>query len=466
MRYKIRNIPRFLNHTSIKTAIMEELHLEKGDIKLLYKPNQDYGIIVLKSPIDAREIKIHNSLCKITPTSTKSRETQPRDVQIDIRDQVTPLWKQSYAEQIARKKGEIESFYKKPVKYHTTEQFYRNNCQFGVGFDLLNNPIVGFRAKYTKDYPNIVYDIRECVNVSPGMKKTVDGIVAALLPNPDLVFDAKTKCGFLRNIMIRECGEESIVLIQINDDGVIEGTFGTDLFDIEYLKLAGFLRELKIENLHIQFQSSVMNGFMPTRLYHISGIRFLTEKIGDFSFEISYFTFFQVNVDASIKICQAIIDKGFRNKVLLDLCCGSGFFGIMMSPFFDRIVGIEIDKECINQAHRNIENNKILNYTVKMADVESEVFNEDCTVILDPPRSGVSKKTIQNLRMNGGISEIFFICCAYKNSHQNIVDLCKEESKRYRNGPFVVKEIEAFDMFPYTEKSEILIHLVRERKLN
>ncbi|KAM0676851.1 tRNA methyltransferase 2 [Binucleata daphniae] len=126
------------------------------------------------------------------------------------------------------------------------------------------------------------------------------------------------------------------------------------------------------------------------------------------------------------------------------------------------LIGIENNEESIKILEENIKINNVTNYVPKKSDVEKEMFYEKSSVILDPPRCGVSKKTIQNIRRNENIKEIFYVSCNYKLSYQNILDLCKEETNAYKNSKFTIKTVDAFDMFPFTTNIEILIHLTRD----
>lgn len=464
MRYKIKNIPKYLDYATIKTTLTTKLNIDKKSIKLLHKPRQDYAIFLTTEPINIDTIEIGNNPCKIilsTIIETTLNSNIKTDTDADIRDLVTPLYKTAYNDQIVMKQKEIESFYKVKIEYYKTTNMYRNNCQFGVGFNINNEPVVGFRAKYNGQVPNLVYAIDGCINVSDNMKNIVKYIGDELRKKPELVYNRVNETGYISNVMIREAQSNAIVLLQIKDQGIIEENFRAGTLKDHYPVLAEFISTLKVNNLSLQFQYSKLNGFIPSEVYNVSGISILHEKIDGYMFEVSYFTFFQVNTDIANKICKVITEKGFKNTLLLDLCCGSGFFGIMLNKAFSKIIGIENNSECVKLAHLNIHNNNIHNYTIKLADVENEVFTEKCSVILDPPRAGVSKLTVQNLRANNGINEIFFICCAYKNSYKNIMDLCRVESKKYKNGAFVVRSVDAFDMFPNTEDSEILIHLTR-----
>lgn len=462
MRYKIKNIPKYLNHNSLKATLITNLEIEKKDLKLIHKPGQDFAIIIVKNPLSIDNIKLNNNLCKISLCNVQIKnDLDQEEKEIDIRDLVTPLWKLTYEEQLRYKKNNLEKFYKKEIEYHHTNNLYRNNCQFGVGLNELNEPTVGFRAKYNKSCPDKVYEIDKCINVSPKMKQIINELNDKFRKQPELIYLKSKNQGYIRNIMIRESKDDIIVLIQIFDDEQIQNSFEANKFAETYSILNAFLQNQNILNIYIQFQTSAFNGFIPSNIHPISGSKLLIESLLEYKFEVSFFTFFQVNVEIASKISQSISKKGFQNKTLLDLCCGSGFFGIMLNKYFEKVIGIEINQECIEQAHRNIEINNIKNYSVRMEDVDKASFDEPCTIILDPPRAGVSKKTIQNIRNNKEINEIFYVCCAYKNSYQNILDLCKEESQRYKNKPFILQSIEGFDMFPFTEDSEVLIHLKR-----
>lgn len=447
--YKITNLPKFLNHTTLKKLIQE--HVD-SDFKMVYKHKSDYAFIKFESEITITEMKIRNNNCKIT--ECKNREsTANHDIEIaDIRDRVTPLWKHSYDEQVNMKKEAIVKFYNREIDYYGTTNFYRNNCQFTFGF-CDGKPWVGFKGSGAN---NKVYDVENCVNVSDTMKDRLREINNLLKGKDNLVYDTIAKTGYLRGLMIRGTESEQIALLQVHGN---VGKNETDMYKHLDPKILDVIGQMEFKNLYIQFYDKQFNGFVPSVLFKFNGDKTIIQKVKDYKFVISFFNFFQINTEIADKICEVIVSKKPKNSVLYDLCCGSGFFGIMLHKHFEKIHGIELNGDAVAIGLYNISNNEVDNSNIIEGDVTA-IDLDVGTALLDPPRAGVNKKFIAKLRKSD-INEIFYISCDYKQSYQNILDLCKETSNQYQNKPFTIQSVDAFDMFPNTDKSEVLIHLTR-----
>lgn len=447
--YKIKNLPKYLNHTSLKKLIEEEV---KMNIKLIYKQKTDYAIIKSEQEIENIEIAIRNNKCKISKHKNQKTIKKVSIETSDIRDRVTPLWKTSYAEQLEIKKAEIESFYKLQIIYHGTDSFYRNNCQFTFGY-CDEKACLGFKGNGSN---NKVYNIENCVNVSDTMKSKIDEVNKLIQDKKDIVYNTDTKLGYLRGLMVRESDFEQIALLQIHGENESNDQSTLKITDTH---VNNVLKHMPFNNLYVQFYNKAFNGFIPSEIHKYSGNEYLIHEIDGFKFKISFFSFFQINAQIASKICGRITSKLAKNNLLYDLCCGSGFFGIMLHKHFEKVVGIELNESAVQDAHFNINLNKIQNYEVIKGDISN--FDLDIgSALLDPPRGGVNKKFISKLRRSW-INEIFYISCDYKQSYQNIKDLCKDTSNQYPNKPFLIHSIEGFDMFPNTDKSEVLIHLTR-----
>ncbi|KAM0687004.1 hypothetical protein COBT_001762, partial [Conglomerata obtusa] len=416
MQYKITNLPRFFNHKTLKKHIEASLSLAPTEYKLSYKLGQSYGVITAENEIYIKELTFRKNICKIMPfnaTKNKAKAEERLYGEVDVRDSVTELWNLSYEDQLNFKKKEAEDFYNRKIEMFGCNNFCRNNCQFAFGFDDNGNVEIGFRSKGITDY-NLIFGVEKCVNVSDNMKNKIHEFKNVLDNKKHLVYNRNTNDGFLKLLMIRESNKTNICLLQIQDQNdELENCFvnkveyeGKKNFDNELFQL---IHSLPYENLYIQFVNANFEGFVPSKIYKIKGNDFYLEEIDGYQFKISFFSFFQVNQQIAGLIISHISQNKFKNNILLDFCCGSGFFGIMLSKCFEKVIGIEINETCINDAKENIKLNKINNIEIIRADVEDQMFYQKATVILDPPRKGVSKKTIMNIRRNENITEIFYI---------------------------------------------------------
>ena len=151
----------------------------------------------------------------------------------------------------------------------------------------------------------------------------------------------------------------------------------------------------------------------------IYGESYIIEEIDNIKYSIYPDSFFQVNKD-NMKI---MYDKtreyaGYGNN-LLDLYCGTGTIGIYLKDNFKHIDGIEINKNSIKNANINKKLNNINNIKFTSGDASIAKNNNYDVIIVDPPRSGLSKKVIDFLD-NSNAKRIVYISCNPKTLKRDI----------------------------------------------
>ena len=165
------------------------------------------------------------------------------------------------------------------------------------------------------------------------------------------------------------------------------------------------------------------------------------------------FPFFQVNNLVCTKIFDKVRSyiKGKNYKKALDLYCGTGIIGILISDLVESVTGIEVVKDAVANANDNKELNGIHNINFICDKVENRIneFNDIDLIIVDPPRSGLDSKSIDNI-LRIGAKDIIYISC---NPNTLVRDL-KELATLYD-----IKEVSIADMFPNTYHVETIVFL-------
>lgn len=190
---------------------------------------------------------------------------------------------------------------------------------------------------------------------------------------------------------------------------------------------------------------------------------YLTEKkriitsIGNKKYYLSIDSFFQVNEKLTEKLYGKVkteVEK-VKPKRLLDLYSGTGSFGIYVSEFVDGLVtGVDYSKSNIEDANLNKKLNNITNIEFIENKVENviEDFKNIDMIIVDPPRSGLDQKTIENIKRLSP-SNIVYVSCDPATLARDI-NLLKE---------YEVVEVTPFNMFPRTYHVETVCILERRQ---
>ena len=179
------------------------------------------------------------------------------------------------------------------------------------------------------------------------------------------------------------------------------------------------------------------------------------ENILDKRFRVSPKSFFQVNTEVCskmfLKVRSYIKNKSF-NKAL-DLYCGTGVIGILISDLVNEVVGIEVVSDAIEDANYNKRINDINNISFICDKVENRIdsFKDIDLVIVDPPRSGLDKKSIANI-MTIAPKEIIYISCDPTTLTRDLKEL---------RGKYDISNVSIADMFPNTYHCESITVLKR-----
>ena len=188
----------------------------------------------------------------------------------------------------------------------------------------------------------------------------------------------------------------------------------------------------------------------------IKGNGFLEEVIDNRIFKITSNAFFQVNKTGLLNIYK-VINKFLENKKInkvLDLYSGISLWSILISDKVSELYSVEINKEACLNAKENLKRNNISNIKIINGDVKDyiDTFTNIDLVIIDPPRSGLDKKTRKYLKIINS-KYIIYISCDMISLKRDLEEL-KEK--------YDVQEIDLIDMFKRTYHSEVITILEKK----
>ena len=181
----------------------------------------------------------------------------------------------------------------------------------------------------------------------------------------------------------------------------------------------------------------------------IYGEDFFIEKVHNYFYKVNVNSFFQVNLDILSKVIDILRENSYG--VLADLYCGVGTLGIPLKK--DKLYGIEIVPEAVIDATYNSKINKQDNkYMLGSAEVISKINEKIDTIIIDPPRAGLNKKTLDFL-INYRSNNLIYMSC-------NPFTLARDLS--VLKNIYDLKDVYYLDMFPRTKHMETLCIMRRK----
>ena len=165
------------------------------------------------------------------------------------------------------------------------------------------------------------------------------------------------------------------------------------------------------------------------------------EKINNLFFTVSYNSFFQVNNYINLELFN-LIKENIVGKTVLDLYSGVGTLSIVASKVVDKLYSIEVTQNAVKNALINAKINKCDNINSILGKVEDKIgfINDKIdTIIVDPARAGLDKKTIEVINKLSP-QRIIYVSCDTQSLANNLVDLTN----------YGIKKFYILDMFSYT----------------
>lgn len=233
-----------------------------------------------------------------------------------------------------------------------------------------------------------------------------------------------------------------------NGEIIIRSNYNEDI-------LINIISEDKVENIDKIISKHKIVGIIQNDIT-IYGENYFIDKINEYMFKVSYNSFFQVNPSICSKLFKLIENHVIDSKKVLDLYCGVGTLSIVASKNSEYVLGVEIIENAIVDANLNKSlNNKnnlefICNDTKKIIDKINKSFD---TIVLDPPRSGVSSKVLDKILLEN-INKIIYVSC---NPQTLVRDLKILEDN------YIINDFKLLDMFPNSEHVESFVVLEKTK---
>ena len=355
-----------------------------------------------------------------------------------------------YSLQLENKKKALARSLRLPEEQITI--FADQPYQYRNRMDFIFHPLgLGFREK---DKWWKIVDVEACAISNDSLNvllKEVRSFFQHNLQQFD-VFDIKKKQGVFRYTVIRTPTQDSSISFMLNSDS-------TKLEEATAL-IGAFAKTSTAQNILVAYAPCDTEISISEDFFVVKGKDVIKETLLGKTFWYPIQGFFQNNTVMAEKM-QAYVNTLLKshqtqNAHLLDLYGGVGCFGIINAALFKSVVIVESVKPSIDQAEKNIQENKIANaqaIVLDAAQLKKLTLPKPLFVITDPPRSGMHPKTIEQLNILQPEVLIYVSC--------NIDQLGKDIPK-FKN--YQLKSAALFDFFPQTNHAEAVVELVQLKK--
>ena len=378
-----------------------------------------------------------------------------------------------YEEQLKFKQSEVENNLIRignldlpkitPIKAAKNDYFYRNKMEYSFSDtrwlsveEIESNKVIEEKNALGFHIPgmwNKVVDINKCWLQEDFTNNIRNSIRDFSIKNNIPFFNHSTQSGELRTLMIRTTSTgEIMILIQF----YIDDKSNREL-------LLNFIRETfpATNSLLYVINNKANDTIYDQKVECYYGNSFITEQMEGLKFKINAKSFYQTNSDQAYELYKIVreVSELSSSDIVYDLYTGTGTIALFIAKNAKKIVGIEAVPDAIIAAKENAINNEIKNVDFFVGDMKS-VFNNDFikangnpdVIITDPPRDGMHKKVIDQIK-NIAPKKIIYVSCNSATQARDL-ELLKDDYDVIRS--------QAVDMFPQTHHVENVVLLKKK----
>ena len=193
--------------------------------------------------------------------------------------------------------------------------------------------------------------------------------------------------------------------------------------------------------------------------FDLFGPGYLPYAAGGTDFRVGHLSFFQVNRFLIDALVEAVIGDS-KGRMALDLFAGVGLFTVALTKRFDRVIGVESNLAAAKDLEVNLQSSGGVSPTHRHATAEAFLSHwqeRPDLVVLDPPRAGVEPETLTRLKKLAPW-RINYLSCDPATLARDLAALVGGQDEP---GPYEIRDINLFDIFPQTYHMEALVRLKR-----
>lgn len=298
---------------------------------------------------------------------------------------------------------------------------YRNKAQFPVGRNKEGKIVTGFYAGRTHN----IIENRDCALGVAENKEVLDRVIAHMEKYGIEPYNEATGKGLVRHVLIRYgyFTKEVMVCLILN---------GNKLPKEE--QLVKSLCEIPgMTSITINVNKKRSNVILGEEICLLWGQEYITDRIGDISYQISPLSFYQVNPMQTQKLYAKALEYAdlHGQETVWDLYCGIGTISLFLAQKAKFVRGVEIVPAAIENAKENAKLNGLENtefFVGKAEEVLPREYKKNGVyadvIVVDPPRKGCDETLLETMiEMNP--ERIVYVSCDSATLARDLKYLCE-----------------------------------------
>ena len=298
---------------------------------------------------------------------------------------------------------------------------YRNKAQFPVGRNKEGKIVTGFYAGRTHN----IIENRDCALGVAENKEVLDRVIAHMEKYGIEPYNEATGKGLVRHVLIRYgyFTKEVMVCLILNGNKIPKEE-----------QLVKSLCEIPgMTSITINVNKKHSNVILGEEIRLLWGQEYITDRIGDISYQISPLSFYQVNPMQTQKLYAKALEYAdlHGQETVWDLYCGIGTISLFLAQKAKFVRGVEIVPAAIENAKENAKLNGLENtefFVGKAEEVLPREYKKNGVyadvIVVDPPRKGCDETLLETMvEMNP--DRIVYVSCDSATLARDLKYLCE-----------------------------------------
>ena len=328
---------------------------------------------------------------------------------------------------------------------------YRNKAQFPVGRNKEGKIVTGFYAGRTHN----IIENRDCALGVAENKEVLDRVIAHMEKYGIEPYNEATGKGLVRHVLIRYgyFTKEVMVCLILNGNKIPKEE-----------QLVKSLCEIPgMTSITINVNKKRSNVILGEEICLLWGQEYITDRIGDISYQISPLSFYQVNPMQTQKLYAKALEYAdlHGEETVWDLYCGIGTISLFLAQKAKFVRGVEIVPAAIENAKENAKLNGLENtefFVGKAEEVLPREYKKNGVyadvIVVDPPRKGCDETLLETMiEMNP--ERIVYVSCDSATLARDLKYLCERG--------YELRKVCPVDQFGMTVHVETVVLLSQQK---
>ena len=371
-----------------------------------------------------------------------------------------PLLGLDYAEQLKQKEEKVRALVGKygpvhPIRGMEQPYHYRNK--------VISTFATGWGGKLTSGIyaanSHKVLPVESCLLQDEVLDKTMQAVRAAANACRYQPYDEDKGTGLVRHCLLRRgVATGQVMVVLVTAQPVLPGAKNFVKALLTEAAQRGGTVTTVVQNVNSR-KTSVVLGEAEKVLY---GKGFILDTLCGKTYAISPRSFYQIN-HAQTEVLYGLAVEAAKltgKEVVLDAYCGIGTIGLTAADHAKQVVGVELNRDAVQDAIGNARHNGVKNARFFAADAtrwigEAAAAGEKADVIfMDPPREGSTPEFLASVARMAPKRVVYVSC--------NPVTLARDLATLTKLG-YKAEGFTPVDMFPHTEHIETVVLLSHKK---